>query len=144
MKTLYTALPVVNRAKWMLIGLALTVALLCPHQDATAAGQEPVALGSASSFAVLAGTTLTNTNPTTIEGDVGAQGAITNIQSEIVSGTYTRTILSQALLDLVAAISDATRRASAISHLPVITTQPWFWRLSYGCRTKAQRLARRR
>ena len=49
MKTMDPSLLVVNRAKWLLMGLVLAVVLLFPHQDATA-GQAPVNLGSAGSF----------------------------------------------------------------------------------------------
>ena len=39
MKTMYSSLRVVNRAKWMLMGLVLAVVMLFPHQEATA-GQD--------------------------------------------------------------------------------------------------------
>lgn len=124
MKRLYTALLVVNRSKWLLMGLALTVALLFPHQGA-AAGQEPVNLGSASSFAVLAGTQITGNAATTIEGNVGVSpaGAITGITPGMVSGTIHTNdpIAAQAQLDLVTAFDDAAGRTiGAIPHLPVL------------------------
>ena len=70
MKSMSTSLPVEKKAKWMQMGLVLAVVLFFPHQDAMA-GQEPVNLGWADSFAALAGTTITSTSGGTINGNVG-------------------------------------------------------------------------
>ena len=50
--------------------LLLAVALTSQHQSATAA-ELPVALGSAAGFGVLAGTTVTSTGATVVNGDLG-------------------------------------------------------------------------
>jgi len=50
--------------------LALAVALL-PAFTGSAGAASPVPLGTADSFALLAGSTITNTGPTTITGDIG-------------------------------------------------------------------------
>src|SRR5437879_5030692 len=52
----------------LIIGLA--VGVICVRQDATA-GQAPVPLGTASTFGVLAGSTVTSTGDTTVNGDLG-------------------------------------------------------------------------
>ena len=114
MKTMSTSLLVVNRAKWMLMGLVLAVVLLFPHQEATA-GQAPVNLGSAGSFAVLAGTTITSTGGGTIEGDVGVSPGnafVAGFPPVIVNGTIHLgdPIAAQAQADLTTAYNDAAGR----------------------------------
>ena len=87
MKTMYTSFLVEKRTKWMLTGLVLAVAFFFPHQDARA-GQAPVFLGSAGSFAALAGTTITSTSGSTINGDVGVWPGSTFVDAgAIVNGT---------------------------------------------------------
>lgn len=53
------------------LAFALLGASVFPGQPATAASDGPVGLGTAASFAVLAGSGITNTGPTRITGDVG-------------------------------------------------------------------------
>jgi hypothetical protein len=50
------------------VALALALA---PALTATAHAASPVPLGTATSFALLAGSTITNTGPTTVSGDIG-------------------------------------------------------------------------
>lgn len=117
MKTKYSSLLVVTRAKWLLMGLVLAVVLWFPHQDATA-GQAPVNLGSAASFAVLAGTAVTSTGGGAIYGDVGVSPAAAidyGTPPVIVYGTVHLgdPIAAQAQRDLTTAYNDAATRPGA-------------------------------
>ncbi|MCX5891271.1 MAG: ice-binding family protein [Deltaproteobacteria bacterium] len=114
MKTMYRSILVVNRAKWLLMGLVLAVVLLFPHQDATAS-QAPVNLRSAASFAVLAGTTSTSTNDGTSNGAVGvwpSNGFVPGGPAVIVNGTkhLGDPIAALAQGDLTTAFNDAAGR----------------------------------
>ena len=84
-----------------------------------AAAQGPVGLGTASSFAVLAGTGITNTGATTITGDVGTFP--TTSESGFATVTLTGTnhggdaVTQGAKDDLVTAYNDASGRSPRTS-----------------------------
>src|SRR5437763_3337208 len=81
---------------------------------ATAAGQAPVALGAAGTFAVLAASTVTSTGATTVNGDLGLSPgtAVTGFPPGTVNGTIHAgdPAAAQAQLDLTAAYNDAAGR----------------------------------
>jgi hypothetical protein len=68
--------------------VTLAIGMLAAGQTAYAAGPTPVALGTAGSFAVLAGTGITNIGATTITGDVGsyANPAETGFETVTLNG----------------------------------------------------------
>ena len=78
-------------------------------------GQAPVALGSAANFAVLAGSTVTNTGATTVTGDLGVSPgtAVTGFPPGTVNGTTHAgdPAAAQAQLDLTTAYNDAAGRS---------------------------------
>ncbi len=96
-----------------------TVALLASAPFAFGA-QATVGLGTASTFAVLAGSTITNTGPSVISGDVGLDpgSAVTGFPPGIVNaGTIHTTdgVALQAQNDLTTAYNDAAGRSSTAS-----------------------------
>jgi ice-binding like protein len=100
-------------ALFVVAGL-IALALLA---GAAVAAQPPVGLGTAASFAVLAGQTVTNTGPSTIAGDVGvAPGtAVTGLQA--VTGTIHAgdAAAGRAQSDLTTAYDDAAGRTPPVS-----------------------------
>ena len=78
------------------------------------AAQPPVGLGTAGSYAVLAGQTVTNTGPSTINGDLGVTpgAAITGFPPGTVNGTVhaADAVALQAQSDLTTAYNDAAGR----------------------------------
>lgn len=87
------------------------------------AAQAPVGLGTATSFAVLAGSGITNTGDTTITGDVGTfpttsrTGFGTVVQTGVDHGGDA--VTQQAKLDLVDAYDDAAGRGPVTAATPV-------------------------
>ena len=94
--------------------LVLAIGLFLTPDDALAA-TPPVGLGTALTYSVLGGQTVTNTGPTTLSGDLGASPgtAITGFPPGIVSGTTHAgdAAGAQAQSDLVIAYDDAAGRA---------------------------------
>ena len=92
--------------------LVLVVMMAVPAMSMAA--QPTVNLGTTSSFAVLAGSTITNTGPTTISGDVGLHPgtAFTGQASVTLSGAVhlADAVALQAKNDLVTAYDDAAGR----------------------------------
>ncbi len=83
------------------------------------AAQPTVGLGTADSFAVLAGSTVTNTGPSTINGDVGLSPgtAVTGFPPGTVNGTIhaADAVAGQAKSDLTIAYDDAASRTPPLS-----------------------------
>jgi tetrahydromethanopterin S-methyltransferase subunit B len=79
---------------------------------ATTAGQAPIALGSATTFAVLAGSTVTSTGGSTVNGDLGVSPGTTLTGAPTVNGTthLGDPAAAQAQLDLTTAYNDAAGR----------------------------------
>jgi len=100
----------------VITGVAAIGALSVMTSTAQAA-QAPVGLGTASSFAVLAGSGITNTGPTTITGDIGTfptttetgTGSITQTGTDHAGDATTQGAKS----DLVTAYNDAAGRTPA-------------------------------
>src|SRR6185369_11558389 len=105
MKAIYPMSAVVNGTKQIIIGFALAVGVMFVRHDATA-GQSPVPLGSASTFGVLAASTVTSTGATTVNGDLGVSPG-TTVTGTLHLGDPTA---AQAQLDLTTAYNDAAGR----------------------------------
>jgi hypothetical protein len=95
----------------------------------------PVALGSASTFAVLAASTVTSIAPTTINGDLGLSPGTSVTGSPTVNGTIhiADTAAAQAQQALTTAYNDAGSRAGAITlagNIGGLTLTPGVYRSS--------------
>jgi hypothetical protein len=108
------------RYAWLAAGpvaAAGAIAIAIASQPAVAA-TAPVDLGTAASFAVLAGTTVTNTGPTTVSGDLGVSpgSAVTGFPPGTVSGGTIHSadgVAAGAQSDLTTAYNDAAGRSPA-------------------------------
>ena len=117
MKAIFTRAPGNPRGfSWLAPGLALIAAMaavIVTQSDASAA-QSPVNLGTAGNFAVLAGTTVTNTGPSHITGDLGVSPgtAVTGFPPGVITGTQHDgdAVAFQAQADLTTAYNDAAGR----------------------------------
>src|SRR5450759_2969601 len=103
-----------NQMRHMPLLLPLLLVAMMAVPTMSMAAQPPVNLGTTSSFAVLAGETITNTGPTTINGDVGLHPgtAFPGRADVTLNGALhlTDAVALQAKNDLVTAYNDAAGR----------------------------------
>jgi hypothetical protein len=104
----------------LLTPLLVLVVMIGAPATSMAAAQLPVNLRTASSFALLAGSTITSTGPTTINGDVGVHPGNTftrGVPPATVNGTIHLgdAVAAQAKADLVTAYNDAAGRTPVIT-----------------------------
>lgn len=116
---LYIYLKNILRINPYLLIVTLVSAFILSVTFISAVGPTTVGLGTASSFAVLAGAGITNTGPTTITGDVGTFPTTTEtgFGSIILSGTNHMgdAVTQGAKDDLVTAYNDAAGRTPVIT-----------------------------
>jgi Ice-binding-like/Bacterial Ig domain len=103
-----------------LLSLALLMALVLA--STAQAGPPPVLLGTADNFAVLGGTTITNTGNSVINGDLGLHPgtAVTGFPPGTVNGAahVTDAVAQQAKTDLTTAYLDAAGRSFSATSPP--------------------------
>ncbi len=116
-----------------------TLSILTVAGSAAQAAQAPVGLGTATSFAVLAGSTITNTGPTVITGDVGLHpgSAVTGFPAVTLDGEVhiADAVALQAKKDLVTAYNDTAGRGPATTiatELGGTTLKPGVYNSSSG------------
>ena len=101
------------------LGVAvLGLALVVVDASSVGAAQAPVGLGTAASFGVLAGQTVTNTGPSSVNGDVGVSpgSAVTGFPpGAVTTGTINAAdaVAAQAQADLTTAYNDAAGRSTS-------------------------------
>jgi hypothetical protein len=98
--------------------LSLGIGSLAECGSGASAAQAPVGLGTAASFAVLAGARVTNTGVSNVSGDLGVSpgSAVTGFPPGVVSGGIihvTDAVASGAQSDVVIAYNDAAGRSSS-------------------------------
>jgi methionine-rich copper-binding protein CopC len=85
-------------------------------------GQAPISLGSAGNFAILAGSTVTSTGLSVVNGDLGLSPGtgLTGFPPGVVNGVIhlADAIAADAKSDLTAAANDAAGRAGAVINIP--------------------------
>src|SRR3984957_9905115 len=102
-----------GKPSWLVSGFVLIVAMasLIGGRSSASAATEPVPLGTAANFAVLAGSTVTSTGPTIINGDLGLSPgtSVTGFPPGQVNGTIhaVDSLALQAQADLTGAYHDA-------------------------------------
>jgi uncharacterized repeat protein (TIGR01451 family) len=102
-----------GKPSWLVSGFVLIVAVasLIGGRSSASAATEPVPLGTAANFAVLAGSTVTSTGPTIINGDLGLSPgtSVTGFPPGQVNGTIhaADSLALQAQADLTGAYRDA-------------------------------------
>jgi Ice-binding-like len=98
---------------------AVAIAVLVATQSAAGAAVAPVGLGTAQPFGVLAGTTVTNTGVSIVNGDLGLSPgtAVTGFPPGIVTGTMdlANGVAAGAQADLTTAYNDAAGRSPKAS-----------------------------
>jgi hypothetical protein len=108
--------------------LITTLALLAAAQSPAEAAVAPVSLGTASTFGVLAATTVTNTGPSVINnGDLGVSPgtAVTGFPPGVVNGTVhsADAAAASAQTDLTAGFTDAAARTPTVTGLSALSNQ---------------------
>ena len=114
----------------------LGIMMITPVTTMAAEG-DPIDFGLAESFAILAGSTITNTGTTTIEGDVGLSPgtSITGISTETVSGTIH--VADAVAIDAIAALQAAYTEAEGRATTGIITENLGGTTLTPGVYTSA-------
>jgi hypothetical protein len=133
-----------RRSSWIAVSvLAIALAGCCDsnsplgvQQSGTGGGPASVSIGTTSGFAILAGSTVTNTGATAITGDLGVSpgAAVTGFPPGTVSGTIHAgdATAATAQSDLTVAYNDAAGRttgANSVSgDLTVLTLAPGLYK----------------
>ena len=108
-----------NKRVSLLFGMGVVLALgALVSASVTGAAEAPVGLGTADSYGVLAGAGVTNTGPTTVNGDLGTCPNDTVTGAPAVSGTIHANDAEacQAKNDLTTAYNDAAGRAPTTTY----------------------------
>jgi hypothetical protein len=107
--------PFVRASLTIAFALLVFAAIVFINAKSVVAQPAPIDLGLATSFSVLAGSSLTNSNPTNLYGDLGSPSQ--NVTPSFVGGTnyLSGPILNDALNDLKLAITDANSRTANVN-----------------------------